>query len=90
MKASWDAYPDHIGHKTYMGCFRCHDDKHVSDNGKVISRDCNLCHTIVFEGRSGQEVYAPLDSALIFIHPKKLKKGWESKMCSDCHRYLYN
>jgi nitrate/TMAO reductase-like tetraheme cytochrome c subunit len=90
MKASWDAYPDHIGHKTYMGCFRCHDDKHVNEKGKVISRDCNLCHTIVFEGKKGEEAYAPLDSALTFIHPKKLKKGWEAKMCSDCHRYLYN
>jgi nitrate/TMAO reductase-like tetraheme cytochrome c subunit len=90
MGVSWDAYPDHIGHKTYEGCFRCHDDNHVSESGKVISRDCNLCHTIVFEGKSGEEVFAPLDSAMDFIHPKKLKKGWEKSMCSDCHRYLYN
>ncbi|HLF34856.1 MAG TPA: NapC/NirT family cytochrome c [Cyclobacteriaceae bacterium] len=90
MGVSWDAYPDHIGHKTYEGCFRCHDDNHVSESGKVISRDCNLCHTIVFEGKSGEEVYAPLDSAMDFIHPKKLKKGWEKSLCSDCHRYLYN
>ena len=90
MKASWDAYPDHIGHKTYLGCFRCHDDKHVAENGEVISRDCNLCHTIVQEGKPGEEIYSPLDSALAFIHPKKLKKGWEKHNCSDCHRYLYN
>ena len=90
MKASWDAYPDHIGHKTYKGCFRCHDGQHVSDDGKVISRDCNLCHTIVQEGKPGEQIYSSLDSALTFIHPRKLKKGWEKHNCSDCHRYLYN
>ena len=25
MKASWQAYPDNIGHKDWPGCFRCHD-----------------------------------------------------------------
>ncbi|MHB9010202.1 MAG: cytochrome c3 family protein, partial [Limisphaerales bacterium] len=27
MKANWRAYPEHIGHKDWPGCVRCHDDQ---------------------------------------------------------------
>ncbi len=54
MGVSWDEYENHIGHKTYNGCFRCHDDNHKSKEGKVISKDCNLCHTIVLQGNPGR------------------------------------
>ena len=47
MKARWDAYPDNIGHLISPGCFRCHDGQHTSAAGKVISRDCAVCHTIL-------------------------------------------
>ena len=50
MKASWDAYPNHIGHVEYNGCFRCHNGNHESNSGDLISRDCNLCHTIMGQG----------------------------------------
>lgn len=33
MRTSWPVYPDHIGHKEFPGCFRCHDGKHVSKGG---------------------------------------------------------
>jgi len=89
MGASWDAYASHIGHKTYNGCFRCHDDKHESEGGENISKDCNLCHTIVFQGKPGQEQFASLDENLEFIHPKELKEDWHEGLCSECHRYLY-
>ena len=89
MKASWDAYPDHIGHKTYDGCFRCHNDTHVSSNGKKISKDCNLCHTIVLQGVVGQEQYAPLNKSLEFVHPKDIGDEWKTSKCSVCHRNLY-
>lgn len=89
MNASWDVYPDHIGHKTYNGCFRCHDDKHTSADGQIIRKDCNICHTIVAQGKDGEETYAELNESLYFEHPKKLKGGWEDGLCIDCHRYLY-
>ncbi len=90
MEASWDTYEKHIGHKTYNGCFRCHDDKHKSADGKVISKDCDLCHTIVMQGEPGREQFASIKEALDFIHPKELKEGWEDDLCSECHRYLYD
>jgi hypothetical protein len=29
----------------FPGCFRCHDDSHVSKDGKTIGQDCETCHT---------------------------------------------
>lgn len=89
MGASWDAYPNFIGHKTYNGCFRCHDDNHKSEDGKVISMDCNLCHTIVQQGKVGDEQFGSIANSLDFVHPKQLDEGWDEDVCSECHRYLY-
>jgi hypothetical protein len=46
MNVTWGTYPSHIGHVDTPGCFRCHDDSHRAADGKVISQDCELCHTI--------------------------------------------
>ena len=89
MGASWDEYENHIGHKTYNGCFRCHDDNHVSEDGKVISKDCNICHTIVLQGVQGAEEFSSINEAMDFLHPKELDEGWEEDLCTECHRYLY-
>jgi hypothetical protein len=89
MGASWDEYESHIGHKTYDGCFRCHGGNHKSQDGRVISRDCNICHTIVYQGNPGNEQLGSIKEALEFQHPKDLEEGWEEDLCSECHRYLY-
>jgi hypothetical protein len=89
MMVSWDEYDSHIGHKTYNGCFRCHDDRHESADGKVIPKDCNLCHTIVLQGKPGEEEFTSIEGALDFIHPEELEEGWEEDLCTECHRYLY-
>ena len=39
------------GHLYFNGCFRCHDGQHVSPEGKVVSKDCDLCHTVM--GQAG-------------------------------------
>jgi hypothetical protein len=46
MKVTWGTYPSHIGHIDSPGCSRCHDDSHKTSDGKVISQDCELCHTL--------------------------------------------
>jgi hypothetical protein len=46
MKVAWGSYVNNIGHTAFPGCFRCHDGQHVSKDGKVISQDCGLCHTM--------------------------------------------
>lgn len=46
MNVQFGTYPNNVGHMDFPGCFRCHDDNHKTKAGKVISQDCNTCHTI--------------------------------------------
>jgi len=46
MKITWGTYPDRLGHTTSQGCFRCHDDSHVTKDGRALGQDCEMCHTI--------------------------------------------
>jgi hypothetical protein len=46
MKMGWGSHPTTLGHVEAAGCFRCHDDQHRTPDGRVISQDCELCHSI--------------------------------------------
>ena len=50
MKADWRAYPNNLNHKDWAGCFRCHDGKHKTADGRktLKASDCNSCHTGAF------------------------------------------
>lgn len=50
MRVDWGAYPDNIGHQHWPGCFRCHDEKHVTRDGRTLSQDCALCHSLPVRG----------------------------------------
>ncbi len=89
MKVRWDVYPNHIGHIQANGCFRCHDDRHVSQDGRVISRDCNLCHTIIAQGTPGSMEFAAINDSLEFRHPVDIGEVWKEYLCIDCHYSLY-
>ncbi|HEX8960751.1 MAG TPA: NapC/NirT family cytochrome c [Geobacteraceae bacterium] len=85
MKVSWNTYPDNIGHLYFPGCFRCHDGKHKSADGKVISKDCNLCHTVI--GQKQENV--PTGSAVTkFTHPVDIGTEIIKANCTDCHGVL--
>ena len=47
MNIGWGSYPNHLGHTTSRGCFRCHSPELVDDDGEQISDDCTLCHSIL-------------------------------------------
>ena len=57
MKVNWNTYPNHIGHQESPGCFRCHDNKHKTDDGDKIGKKCGTCHNVVADEES--------DSALL-------------------------
>ena len=51
MNVTWGTYANNASHSdpgpsSFPGCFRCHDGTHKTKQGKVISDDCSLCHTI--------------------------------------------
>ncbi len=82
MKANWETHPDNLGHYYFVGCFRCHDGQHVSSDGRVISKDCNQCHTVLpeSEGASTMAGAAPVN----FQHPVDLGDLTQVN-CSECH-----
>jgi nitrate/TMAO reductase-like tetraheme cytochrome c subunit len=82
MKVSWKAYPSHIGHKDWPGCFRCHDGKHKTMDGKqsVKGSDCNACHIILAQG-AGKELDQLNAHGQEFKHPG----GDYDGLCNDCH-----
>ncbi len=84
MQVSWKRFPDNIGHLYYPGCFRCHDGKHQSDDGKVLSRDCNTCHTILAQQFEKEGVRLSLDGVQ-YKHPVDIGDAWKEMNCSDCH-----
>ena len=63
MKVNWKTHPNNIGHFYFQGCFRCHDGNHVSKDGKVISKDCNACHTLLEQEEGGARLAAMPDPA---------------------------
>lgn len=89
MRAISSSYLNHIGHQESDGCFRCHSNRHKSEKGRIISKDCNLCHTIVAEGPTGKIQYSSINEVLGFIHPIDIKDNWKNFNCTECHRVLY-
>ena len=47
MNVTWGAYPNNIGHNDFPGCFRCHDDQHMSAEGEKVTQDCGACHNML-------------------------------------------
>jgi len=47
MKVTWETHPNHIGHMSYPGCFRCHDGSHAAKDGTSITQDCAACHNLL-------------------------------------------
>jgi nitrate/TMAO reductase-like tetraheme cytochrome c subunit len=81
MKTSWETHPNNIGHLYSSGCFRCHDGDHVSDKGKVIPNDCNICHTVLSDSARP----STLLKTLSVQHPVDLG-GLAERKCETCHK----
>ncbi|MFS8084866.1 MAG: NapC/NirT family cytochrome c [Acidobacteriota bacterium] len=81
MKTDWQTHPNNIGHLYFSGCFRCHDGEHVSDTGKVITNNCNVCHTVIYDSMN------PAASVKTgpFQHPVDLG-GLAGRKCESCHK----
>lgn len=85
MKVNWEQYPDNIGHMNTSGCFRCHDGKHTSKDGKTISHDCKSCHTIMAQGPEDNLQLATSIDGMPFQHPVDIDGAWMEMACYECH-----
>ncbi|HXY55567.1 MAG TPA: NapC/NirT family cytochrome c [Nitrospirota bacterium] len=84
MKVSWKNYPNQSGHMYSLGCFRCHDGKHKSDDGTVLSKDCSLCHLLIKRQMAGKKTLAVLTEET-YPHPVDIGDSYRTMNCSDCH-----
>ncbi len=87
MKVRWDKYYNNLGHMKSNGCFRCHDNNHVSKNDEVIPKTCTTCHSINAQGTPGNMEFASIGKSLEFQHPGEdvEPEDWQEGLCSDCH-----
>lgn len=85
MKARWDVYPTNIGHLSAPGCFRCHDGKHKSPGGKVLSNGCTDCHSIAAQGTPPALTSSGAAEGLPFQHPIDIGDAWQMMPCHTCH-----
>jgi len=83
MKTDWRVHPDNIGHKTWPGCFRCHDGNHVADDGKktIPAANCNECHGILAQG-SGDQLKQLKADGYDFFH---IDSTYLDFSCTSCH-----
>ncbi|MBM3837611.1 MAG: cytochrome C [Verrucomicrobia bacterium] len=83
MKANWRVYPDNISHKNWAGCFRCHDGRHKTADGKrsIKASDCNSCHIILAQG-SGPQLETLNPKGLPFFH---IDAEYSDFACAECH-----
>lgn len=80
----WSTYPNHIGHRSFPGCFRCHDEEHSADDGSAISMECSNCHDFIFQA-NGEAAYGPVVyESTPFEHPGYAGMH-EGMLCTDCH-----
>jgi nitrate/TMAO reductase-like tetraheme cytochrome c subunit len=91
MGIGWQTHPSNAGHREFPGCFRCHDGKHTSAEGKTVRLECNICHSVpeVVEAAQAAPVLSidkpgepesHLDSNWIARHRFKF-----DETCATCH-----
>jgi len=84
MKASWDAHPNNLDHIHNKGCFRCHNNKLKSNDGKVITNDCKSCHLFVAQGKPSKNLASNF-AGQEFVHPEDIGDAWKETPCMECH-----
>ncbi|HET7009543.1 MAG TPA: NapC/NirT family cytochrome c [Anaerolineales bacterium] len=90
-KSDWDSHPNNIGHDDSPGCFRCHDGKHLNQQGEAVRLECNLCHSIPVVVQAG-DLVADIEISRGPEPQTHLNPNWISlhrqvfdPTCSSCH-----
>jgi hypothetical protein len=88
MKVNWTTYPNNIGHRNWPGCFRCHNDRHTNETGKVLTSSCPVCHTVPQRGPL-MPLGATGPASSEPWHPWPLKGKHVKVLCNLCHQAGY-
>ena len=84
MDVAWDTHPNNLGHKNSAGCFRCHDGKHLNEQGDTVRIECNLCHSIPI--KTPEDGTAP---AIALTEPFEPESHQDTNWVSR-HRFEYD
>jgi hypothetical protein len=63
LTVTWGTYPNNLGHAADPGCFRCHDESHVTPDKKTITQDCSTCHQSLAVEETSPEILKTLGVA---------------------------
>jgi hypothetical protein len=63
MSIGWGTYRSELGHEDTTGCWRCHDEKHASKDGKTITQDCDTCHAVLADSEEHPAILKQLGQA---------------------------
>jgi hypothetical protein len=86
MKTDYRARETHLSHFVNDGCFRCHNESMVNDEGEHLAYDCRTCHLIVAQGPSESVDDLEMNLAgLEFKHPEEIDEMWRDMLCTECH-----
>jgi NapC/NirT cytochrome c family, N-terminal region len=85
MQVSWKNFPNNQGHRFSPGCFRCHDGKHRTDDGAVLSRDCSLCHLLIERAGEAGAGDRAVFQVMKYPHPVDIGDSWKQMLCHECH-----
>lgn len=90
-KSDWTSHPNNVGHKDSPGCFRCHDGKHLNEQGEAIRLECNLCHSIP-KVAGPNDFVANIEISRVPEPESHLNSNWISMhrdvfdaTCENCH-----
>ena len=61
MEVWWNTYPEHIGHERSDGCYRCHGRRLRTEDRENISKDCDVCHTVLAEREENPDILTQLN-----------------------------
>jgi nitrate/TMAO reductase-like tetraheme cytochrome c subunit len=84
MNVDWTTYPENIGHRNWPGCFRCHDGRHATTDGKILSNECTICHTMPTRSAL-KPLGAMAPSSPVDWHPMVLTGKHAQLSCTACH-----
>jgi hypothetical protein len=71
LKVTWGTYPNNLGHMDFPGCFRCHDESHVTSDKKTITQDCTTCHQSLAMDETSPDILKTLGLADILAKTQK-------------------
>jgi hypothetical protein len=85
MKASWQAYPSHLSHLDSPGCFRCHNDELLDEEGEALFGSCTDCHIVLAQGEGSPVREVDFEHGVPFYHFTDDDSFEDYEDCASCH-----